>query len=81
MAILSKVTVAGIGLAANVIVRSVAGGLQQPNKVNPAPAEAADSRMAHAFTYLMNAVFVLMTTNYTLNPGHYFLGGSQTTGS
>lgn len=35
MAILSKVTVAGIGLAANVIVRSVAGGLQQPNKVNP----------------------------------------------
>jgi hypothetical protein len=35
MAILSKVTVAGIGLAANVIVRNVAGGLQQPNKVNP----------------------------------------------
>lgn len=37
--------------------------------------------MAHAFTYLMNAVFVLMTTNYTLNPGHYFLGGAQTSGS
>lgn len=35
MAILSKVTVAGIGLAANVVVRNVAGGLQQPNKVNP----------------------------------------------
>lgn len=22
----------------------------------------------------MNALFVLMTTNYTLNPSHYFLG-------
>ena len=25
----------------------------------------------------MNAVFVLMTTNYTLNPSYYFLGGAS----
>jgi hypothetical protein len=28
--------------------------------------------MAHAATYLMNAVFVLMTTNYTMNPARYY---------
>ena len=32
-------------------------------------------RLAHASTYLMNAIFVLMTTNYTINPEFYFLGG------
>lgn len=35
MAILSKVTVAGTRLAANVVVKNVNGGLQQTNKVNP----------------------------------------------
>lgn len=34
--------------------------------------------MAHAATYLMNAVFVLMTTNYTMNPaGYYFQSNSN----
>jgi len=33
--------------------------------------------MANSVTYLMNAVFVLMTTNYTLNPTSYFLGGGK----
>lgn len=35
MAILSRVTVAGTKLAANVVVKNVNGGLQQTNKVNP----------------------------------------------
>ena len=34
--------------------------------------------MGNALTYLMNAVFVLMTTNYTLNPSFYFLGAQST---
>ena len=33
--------------------------------------------MGNALTYVMNAVFVLMTTNYTLNPGLYLIGGDQ----
>ena len=42
--------------------------------------EHESTKMGNALTYLMNAVFVLMTTNYTLNPSFYFLG-SQTSNS
>jgi len=36
------------------------------------------TKMGNALTYIMNAVFVLMTTNYTLNPNFYFLGSTST---
>ena len=32
--------------------------------------------MAFASTYMMNAAFVLMTTNYTLNPSNYYMWGT-----
>jgi len=35
------------------------------------------TKIGNALTYLMNAVFVLMTTNYTLNPNFYFLGSTS----
>jgi hypothetical protein len=39
--------------------------------------EHESTKMGNALTYLMNAVFVLMTTNYTLNPSFYFLGSQS----
>jgi hypothetical protein len=54
MAILSKVTVAGIGLAANVVVRNVAGGLQQPNKVNPVSLVTSGGSGATRFDQLLD---------------------------
>ena len=46
----------------------------------PDDSNTFDVRLGNAVTYFMNAVFVLMTTNYTLNPGLYFLGSTGTGG-
>ena len=48
---------------------------QKDEKENKKKSGKKMSRLAYASTYLMNAVFVLMTTNYTLNPGSYYLWG------
>jgi len=49
---------------------------REPQNQAEAPKlEGFDARIGNALTYLMNAVFVLMTTNYTLNPGMYLIAG------
>ncbi|CDW82963.1 UNKNOWN [Stylonychia lemnae] len=50
---------------------------QQPQHILHLEQDEYNSRLAHASTYLMNALLVLMTTNYTLNPQFYFLGRSD----
>ena len=43
------------------------------HKQKPKEEDYDSSRLAHASTYIMNALFVLMTTNYTLNPNNYYM--------
>eukprot|EP00347_Sterkiella_histriomuscorum_P021060 403335416 len=51
---------------------------QQQQQRSIQEAEEYNARLAHASTYLMNALFVLMTTNYTVNPQLYYLGDGAT---